>query len=326
MARDSRIDSIKGLLIILVILGHMITCLNNTNFINHGVMGLIYIFHMPLFILISGYLTKNPEQQSARSMWKGIWKIFVPMFIFHLISTLRVWYYNDNFLETFTVKFPYGILWYLISLIWWRILLYFTPRSLLRRPALYLGIAVAASLLIGVVHVPPYLSLRRTVNFYIFFLMGYYYRQGLISKSLWQNNKLHIAVVVVLLPLIFWLFPRCGNIMNGADYYGFQGLPQKAMILTCSIFMSLLVFNMTRYNKLLCFIGTDSLFYYLYHQHIIDFVFRINIKYYSLPTTFPFIVLYTAGAVGILLLMHKFKFFRWFVHPTLNFSNKSKSD
>ena len=55
MARDNRIDSLKGLLIILVIMGHFITSMNNVNIVNHAVMGMIYIFHMPLFILISGY-------------------------------------------------------------------------------------------------------------------------------------------------------------------------------------------------------------------------------------------------------------------------------
>ena len=45
MARENRIDAIKGLLIILVILGHTIIALDNENIINHGVMGLIYIFH-----------------------------------------------------------------------------------------------------------------------------------------------------------------------------------------------------------------------------------------------------------------------------------------
>ena len=121
----------------------------------------------------------------------------------------------------------------------------------------------------------------------------------------------------MLLPLIFWLFPRCGNIMNGADYYGIHGLPQKAMIIACSIAMSLLVFNLTRYNKLLSFIGMDSLFYYLYHQHIINYIYYSHVHYFSLPTTFPFVVLYTALILGLLLLLHKVKFFRWLVHPTL---------
>lgn len=53
MARDYRIDSLKGFLIVLVVLGHVITSLDNVNTINHAVMGLIYVFHMPLFILLS---------------------------------------------------------------------------------------------------------------------------------------------------------------------------------------------------------------------------------------------------------------------------------
>ena len=77
MVRDTRLDSIKGLLIILVILGHLIIALDNYNFINHSVMGLIYIFHMPLFILISGYLTKHPDRQTPQQMWKSVGKILV---------------------------------------------------------------------------------------------------------------------------------------------------------------------------------------------------------------------------------------------------------
>ena len=46
MARDIRLDSLKGLLIILVILGHVITDIGNKSLLNHGVMGIIYIFHM----------------------------------------------------------------------------------------------------------------------------------------------------------------------------------------------------------------------------------------------------------------------------------------
>ena len=86
MARDKRIDSIKGLLIVLVILGHVITTLDNVNRINHAVMGLIYIFHMPLFILISGYLTKNPSEQSARDMWSGVGSIAITLAIFQLLE------------------------------------------------------------------------------------------------------------------------------------------------------------------------------------------------------------------------------------------------
>lgn len=318
MARDTRIDTLKGMLIILVVMGHVITRLDNVNLINHAVMGLIYIFHMPLFILISGYVTKHPSQQQPRDMWHGVWNIFVPLAVFQILLSARVQIYGGNFFVAMK-GFPIGILWYLLSLICWRVMLYYTPRRLLHRPWLYLGIALVASMLCGLTHLGTFLSIQRTLNFYLFFLMGFYYRQGMINNAWWHNNRLHIAIAVILLPLIFWLYPRCGNVMNGADYYGLAGLPQKAMILTCSIAMSLLVFNLMPDMKCLRPIGRDSLFYYLYH-----IVFAINILpaivyQHGWPRTFPFVLLYTAIIMAIIWLMGKIRFFRWLIHPSLDF-------
>ena len=239
MARDNRIDSLKGLLIILVVLGHFITTLDNSNIINHAVMGLIYVFHMPLFILVSGYFTKSPKQQTARDLWHGVLNIAITLAVFQLLNSIWVSFAGRDFFKALRTV-PFGVLWYLMSLIFWRILLYYTPKPLLRRPWLYLAIALALSILCGLTHLGTFLSLQRTLNFFVFFLLGYYYRQGALNDRWWKNNVLHIATVVVLLPIIFWLFPRCGNVMNGADHYDLSGVPEKALILTCSIAMSLL--------------------------------------------------------------------------------------
>lgn len=315
MARDNRIDSIKGLLIILVILGHLIIALDNYNFINHCVMGVIYIFHMPLFILISGYVTKHPESQQPRDMWKTVGNIMVTLIIFQFITSLRIYLYHGDVLTSLK-GFPFGILWYLFSLICWRIMLYYTPKALLNRPLLYLIIAIAVSMLSGVFHLGTFLSVQRTLNFYFFFLLGFYYRQGVFNTPLWHNNKLHIAVLVVMMPLLLWLYPRCGNVMNGADYYGIAGLPQKAMVLMCSIPMTLLMFNIIPDIKVLRPIGKDSLFYYLYHMLFLAIVTGPLVKSYGLPRTLPFILLYTAFTLLALVVLHKIPFFRWLIHPT----------
>lgn len=323
MARDNRIDTLKGLLIILVIVGHVITALDNSNVFNHAVMGLIYVFHMPLFILISGYLAKDSEHQSPRDLWRGVANIFVTLLVFQVISSIRLYYLGIGFIATF-VRFPFGILWYLMSLIYWKIMLYYTPRGLLRRPALYLGLALAVSILIGLTRLGTFLSIQRALNFYFFFLLGYYYRQGMIPSRWWNNNWLHLAAAVVLLPLIMWLFPHCGNVMNGADHYGIEGIPGKVMITACSVAMSLLVFNLTRYCGWLCAIGKESLFYYLYHIFVIAMVITSLVKNYALPRTLPFILLYSAVVVGIVFVMSKIPPFKWLVAPV--FKRESKKE
>ena len=323
MARDNRIDSLKGLLIILVILGHFITSMNNVNIVNHAVMGMIYIFHMPLFILISGYFTKSPEQQTSREMWRGVLNLAITLVIFQLLNCLWVLCAGRDFMKAMKA-FPYGVLWYLLSLIYWRIILFYTPKSLLRKPWLYLAIALAMSLLSGFTHLGKFLSLQRTLNFFIFFLLGYYYRQGVLDTRWWKNNTLHAVTAVVLLPLIFWLYPRCGNFMNGADRYGLIDLPEKALILTCSIAVSLLVFNIVKDWKPLRPIGKDSLFYYLYHMFIISIIFIPLVRDHGWPSTFPFIILYTAATLAILIGMSKIPFFRWLIHPTLKTKTSKK--
>ena len=321
MARDYRIDSIKGLLMILVILGHYITGLDNSNIINHGVMGCIYVFHMPLFILISGYFTKHPSQQTPRQMWSGIGKLFLTLVIFHLLNAVRFYLMFGNFMAPLS-RFPYSVLWYLLCLIYWRILLYYTPRALLEKPALYLGLALLLSLASGLTRLGLFMSIQRAMSFYFFFLLGFYYRQGAANVPLWHNNKLHALIAIVLLPLIFWLYPRCGKIMNGADYYGIAGLPAKMMIMTCSVAVSLLVFNLMRDVKWLRPIGKESLFYYVYHMFIIIPLSYYIIQAYNWPRTLPFLLLYTAFTVIVLWLMSKVKAFRWLVHPTIQLKKK----
>lgn len=327
MARDNRIDSLKGLLIILVMMGHVITSLDNVNFINHGVMGLIYIFHMPLFILLSGYLTKSPDTQSSRSMWKSITPLITTLVIFHILGCVRGYIGSNGTSEVFNgfpfgknmwVIFPYGELWYILSLIYWRILLFYTPKRLLKRPALYLSIALVVSILCGLSNLRTFLSIQRTMNFYLFFLLGYYYRQGNIHIHWWRNNTLHSIVALVLLPSIFILFPHCGNFMNGADHYTISDIPQKIMILTCSIAVSLLVFNKMRDIKWLRPLGRDSIFYYLYHYMIIILIIMPLVDHFELPRSFPFIMCYTAIIMILLYMMSKIKLLRWLTHPTLH--------
>ena len=314
MARDNRIDSLKGLLIILVILGHAIVSLDNVNVINHGVMGLIYIFHMPLFILISGYLTKHPSEVSASKMWRGVGKIFVTLVIFHVLASVRVEFFGGKFLAALKM-FPFGLYWYLLSLICWRVMLYYSPRWLLDRPWIYLGLALIVSILSGLTHLGTFLSIQRTLNFYLFFLLGFYYKQGVTNTPLWHNNLLHTAVAIVMLPLLFWLYPRCGNVMNGADYYGIQGIPEKLMVLAASISISLLVYNLMKDSKWLRPIGKDSLFYYVYHTFTATLITSI-VRAYDFPRTLPFILIYTATSLALLWAMSKVKFFRWLLYPT----------
>ena len=59
MKRDLYWDSLKFVLIFLVVYGHTIETYSPDGSINRAIYNLIYVFHMPLFIFISGYFSKK---------------------------------------------------------------------------------------------------------------------------------------------------------------------------------------------------------------------------------------------------------------------------
>lgn len=69
--RDTTLDIIKGILIILVVVGH------SGAFYNY-----IYLFHMAAFFIISGYCYKETYNQSLKSLQelllKKIKRLYIP--------------------------------------------------------------------------------------------------------------------------------------------------------------------------------------------------------------------------------------------------------
>ena len=176
MKRDLSIDSLKGFLIILVILGHLIGSLNAPSV---EIWNLIYTFHMPLFVLISGYFSKHDKVSLST--------IIKPLIVFQAINVTFLLVLGHRFSISYLL-IPYWTLWYLLSLIFWRIILRYSSNYLLNRPYLYLGITIFLSMIVGVIFTHGrILSIQRTFTFLPFFLMGYYFKKDLIKQTIWNN-------------------------------------------------------------------------------------------------------------------------------------------
>lgn len=57
--REYLYDNIRGILILLVVLGHALEYFRLDNKVGEFLYVFIYLFHMPVFIFISGYFSKN---------------------------------------------------------------------------------------------------------------------------------------------------------------------------------------------------------------------------------------------------------------------------
>ena len=115
-SRNYFLDNYKALLILLVVIGHFIEpCYTNNVFLTI-LKWVIFSFHMPAFIFISGYFSKKDM-----GLEKLIQKLVIPYFVFELL------YY---FLYVLVIHKETGLyfnrpkfsLWYLMSLFFWRII------------------------------------------------------------------------------------------------------------------------------------------------------------------------------------------------------------
>lgn len=174
--RNYFFDNTKFLLIFLVVTGHLIEPIVGKFIWLKSLYIIIYSFHMPLFVFISGYFAKNMHDSNQNI--KNISRYVLPYIIFQLLYSLFNIYILKvpNSIVTFIV--PYWIMWYMFSLIIWQILLpYFIK---LNHP---IFLAMIVSLLAGMDPGVGYtLSLSRTIVFFPYFIMGYYFNIDIINK------------------------------------------------------------------------------------------------------------------------------------------------
>lgn len=313
--RDNRIDSIKGLLMLFVILGHIIdTCGGGAT--NILIREFLFSLDMPLFIFISGYFTKRKDY---KSFWRSLLPIVLALLIFQFLSYLFLSVVQGKqygFLYWIT---PYWTLWYLLSLIFWKIMLEYSPKFLIEKPCLFLTLAIIVSFFCGLMPNGEFLSIQRTLNFFPFFLFGYFMKQETINRKPWPNIYMSGLIILMVVMLIVSLGPdnyqKAKLLLRGANQYSIIDIPLKSFYLICSFILALAVFIIVPENKFLTYIGKDSMLYFLYHGLIIKLLLQPFVRNNHLPSTLPWIIGYWALVVGVIFLIGKIKPLRWLTNP-----------
>jgi len=172
MNRSIYFDNAKGCLAVLVVLGHFTELMRHNVPIAGHVSMFIYIFHMPMFVLLSGYFSRAEVGWGA--VRKGLIRVFLPYLFFQLVLVAITYCCHPMTHRELgrALLTPQGALWYLFCLFWWRLSLpYF-----LKMPT-----PVAMALLLGLLggFLPRgnlLFSSSRMMAFFPFFVLGYYLR------------------------------------------------------------------------------------------------------------------------------------------------------
>ncbi|WP_433328875.1 acyltransferase family protein [Spirillospora sp. CA-294931] len=116
--RDPFFDNAKYLAILLVVIGHSLAYLREVP-VARGLYLFIYMFHMPLFIVITGYFSRNWTFSGGKAR-KLITNVGVPYVVFEIAYSVYDWLVGRNELEISLLK-PYFLTWFLCALFMWRL-------------------------------------------------------------------------------------------------------------------------------------------------------------------------------------------------------------
>ncbi|HEY2452023.1 MAG TPA: acyltransferase family protein [Scandinavium sp.] len=271
--RDTKIDNIKGGLMILVIFGHMIEPLIKTNPTLSNVYDFIYLFHIPAFVFLSGCLVGDAPVVKWNSLIKGI---VIPFLMFSFLYEIPDLLINKTMSGYIGALTPNWILWFLVSLLCWRLI---TPIVMRFRFALL--VSIAASLLISLTSVDGYTyGAFRTVILFPFYLVGvllcplaYKVRDYRLHRYLTMAAMV-LFIVVAFIPLPFnRYFLYCVAPFNAFGYTNEMGLIQRVEYYPIALFVTLLFCLSVAEFKILGVIGRNSLYVYLWHGLIVKYYF-----------------------------------------------------
>src|SRR3954447_23866114 len=163
-ARDPFFDNAKFMAIVLVVAGHSIVDLRDVR-VAHAIYLFVYTFHMPVFIVITGYFSRNFTFGGGKAR-KLITNLGVPYVIFETAYSVYHWGVGNSRLQISLLD-PYFLTWFLMALFLWRLS---TPVwQQIRWPV---AIAVGISLLGGMSSLPDDLEMNRTFGLVPFYVLG----------------------------------------------------------------------------------------------------------------------------------------------------------
>lgn len=281
--RNDSIDILKGIGIILVVMGHVINSRASIKGIN--INNLIYLFHMPLFFLISGYLIKYEKEASLKEYAKKKAKgILLPYFIFSIlcyiywvlierkirhqmsVSTMKV--FLNIFLGFINEKYllPNIVLWFLPCLFISEIL-YFIIRK--NKDTFKRGIIVLILFIIGIVLCKNKIILPFGIETALIALL-FLYIGDIFGKK--ENVILKYKIPLLIFSLIFYIVAFIYN--GNVSMLGHKYLNPILFVLGAMSGIGIIYFLAQWFNRIkplkytLMYYGKNSLIIMLCHDPI----------------------------------------------------------
>lgn len=255
-------DNLRALLIYLVVLGHCIQY-TDAGYQENFLFYLIYSFHMPLFMFVSGFVSWK-EDVTLRVIGRRFMQLLVPFFVYTLLAAIIKWDINIFFSTVLRPERGLWFLWALFFIVLFRTIACLIARHLNIRPV-FVDIVLFVALCVGG-HFFDRFCLPTIAKFYLFYTLGSYARK---YEDIVYNKK-YIIIILIVSFLVWVSFVVVGfrDATGIGDNTIFKWLLSIVGIMAFTSLFKMSEFN----NKLILAVGRGTLGIYAIHWYLLWFM------------------------------------------------------
>ena len=269
-SRIAYLDNARFWGMVLVVVGH---CLLYFVSLQPGraIYYWIYLFHMPLFVLLCGYLSRD-FRATPQQLKRAVSTLVVPYFLVEsAYQVLRRHYTGEP--DPYMLLSPKWVAWFLAALVVWRMS---TPiwRSL-RHPIL---VSILISLLVPLTEVPNVLAMHKVLGMLPFYVIGMHMSLERFRRL--ADLRVRAASVVFLsaVGLVCWMFSESWVLSwtKWRDRYDelsvgpVEGLLTRAGLIAVGVLMCFAVLSLVPWTRTwTSALGGRTLYCYLLHGFVV---------------------------------------------------------
>lgn len=204
-------DALKGVLILLVVLGHSIqNTIGDDCYTNH-MWNFIYSFHMPAFMAVSGYLSfRVKDKVGGAKLYSTIWRRFKQLVIPFVLWTVFLLLYNNSFtIESIVeyILYPDKGLWFLWVLFIINVIFVISDllseKTKIKQEIVMLSICVVLAITMVMFELRVF-SFQFIAYYFMFYVVGYYLHK--YYDRLKTDNRFLVLLLLVVWGGLAWFW------------------------------------------------------------------------------------------------------------------------
>ncbi|MEV7196572.1 acyltransferase family protein [Streptomyces sp. NPDC093510] len=267
--RDAFFDNAKYLAIVLVAMAHAWEPLTDHSRAAEALYMTVYTFHMPAFIVISGYFSRSFDMRPDR-LKRLVTGVAVPYVIFEVAYTFFKRWADDDPGQPISLLDPWYLTWFLVALFVWRLTV---PLWKIVRWPVPLALAIAMLAVISP-DIGDDLDLQRVLQFLPFFVLGLFMKPEYFQLVRRREVRiLSVPVFAAAVLLAYWAAPRMTSVWfyrrDSAQELGvpwWVGIVMTLALFGCSVVLTACFFAWVPRRKMwFTILGAGTLYGYLLH-------------------------------------------------------------